>query len=68
MHDSLSVPPSPKSTFSDDQTTNHGPESYFVPDLPATLNSYQGNILFTHFQYMIKVYGTVQSLLEWRLR
>lgn len=41
MHDSLSTPPSPKSTFSDDQTTNHGPESYFVPDLQATLNSYQ---------------------------
>lgn len=38
MHDSLSTPPSPKSTFSDDQTTN--PESadhYFVPDLQATL-------------------------------
>ena len=46
MHDSLSTPPSPKSTFSDDQTTN--PESadhYFVPDLQATLmNSNQGNI------------------------
>ena len=45
MHDSLSTPPSPKSTFSDDQTTN--PESadhYFVPDLQATLmNSNQGN-------------------------
>jgi len=38
MHDSLSTPPSPKSTFSDDQTTN--PETadhYFVPDLQATL-------------------------------
>ena len=46
MHDSLSTPPSPKSTFSDDQTTN--PESadhFFVPDLQATLmNSNQGNI------------------------
>lgn len=46
MHDSLSSPPSPKSTFSDDQTTN-GPESadqYFVPDLPVTLmNSNQEN-------------------------
>ena len=55
MHDSLSTPPSPKSTFSDDQTTNHGPESYFVPDLQATLNSYQGNIpiLFTRIQYLV---------------
>lgn len=55
MHDSLSTPPSPKSTFSDDQTTN--PESadhFFVPDLQATLmNSNQGNIhalLFAHIQ------------------
>jgi len=40
MHDSLSTPPSPKSTFSDDQTTNPGLENanqYFVPDLQATL-------------------------------
>lgn len=43
MHDSLSVPPSPKSTFSDDQTTNNVPESYFVPDLPATLDAYREN-------------------------
>jgi len=38
MHDSLSTPPSPKSTFSDDQTTNpESADNYFVPDLQATL-------------------------------
>ena len=56
MHDSLSTPPSPKSTFSDDQTTN--PESadhYFVPDLQATLmNSNQGNIHTLPLYYLPK--------------
>jgi len=38
MHDSLSTPPSPKSTFSDDQTTNQeSADHFFVPDLQATL-------------------------------
>lgn len=43
MHDSLSSPPSPKSTFSDDQTTNvpESADQYFVPDLP--MNSNQEN-------------------------
>ena len=55
MHDSLSTPPSPKSTFSDDQTTNQeSADHFFVPDLQATLmNSNRGNIhllLFANIQ------------------
>jgi hypothetical protein len=39
MHDSLSTPPSPKSTFSDDQITSNEAENKFVPDIEPTLRN-----------------------------